>query len=96
MSREAGINEIASPSAIHRSICFAADAAPASSSPTIAAIAAAADRFARFAEPDPAKVIDAAKRAGVHEMILHLPQGYDTRLGVDGASLSGGQKARIR
>ena len=54
-----------------------------------------AENIARFAEPDPAKVIDAAKRAGVHEMILHLPQGYDTRLGVDGASLSGGQKQRV-
>jgi len=54
-----------------------------------------AENIARFAEPDSAKVIDAAKRAGVHEMILHLPQGYDTRLGVDGASLSGGQKQRV-
>ncbi len=54
-----------------------------------------AENIARFAEPDSMKVIDAAKRAGVHEMILHLPQGYDTRLGVDGASLSGGQKQRV-
>ena len=54
-----------------------------------------AENIARFAEPDSLKVIDAAKRAGVHEMILHLPQGYDTRLGVDGASLSGGQKQRV-
>lgn len=54
-----------------------------------------ADNIARFSQPEPVKVIDAAKRAGVHEMILHLPQGYDTRLGVDGASLSGGQKQRI-
>src|SRR5690554_2965983 len=54
-----------------------------------------AENIARFAEPDSALVIDAAKRAGVHDMILHLPQGYDTPLGVDGASLSGGQKQRI-
>ncbi len=54
-----------------------------------------AENIARFSEPDATKVTDAAKRAGVHEMILHLPQGYDTRLGVDGASLSGGQKQRV-
>lgn len=54
-----------------------------------------AENIARFSEPDAALVIDAAKRAGVHEMILHLPRGYDTPLGVDGASLSGGQKQRI-
>src|SRR5690606_17067035 len=54
-----------------------------------------AENIARFAEPDSAMVIDAAQRAGVHDMILRLPQGYDTRLGVDGASLSGGQKQRV-
>ena len=54
-----------------------------------------AENIARFAEPDSAMVIDAARRAGVHDMILRLPQGYDTRLGVDGASLSGGQKQRV-
>ena len=54
-----------------------------------------AENIARFSEPDSALVIEAAKRAGVHDMILRLPQGYDTRLGVDGASLSGGQKQRV-
>lgn len=54
-----------------------------------------AENIARFGEPDPAKVIQAAERAGVHEMVLRLPKGYDTRLGVDGASLSGGQKQRV-
>jgi ATP-binding cassette subfamily C exporter for protease/lipase len=53
------------------------------------------DNIARFGEVDPGKVIMAAKRAGVHEMILHFPQGYDTLLGDGGAGLSGGQKQRL-
>lgn len=54
-----------------------------------------ADNIARFGEVDSEKVIMAAKRAGVHEMILHLPKGYDTLLGDGGAGLSGGQKQRL-
>lgn len=54
-----------------------------------------AENIARFGEVDSNAVILAARQAGVHDMILHLPQGYDTRLGADGASLSGGQKQRI-
>ena len=54
-----------------------------------------AENIARFNEVDSEKVITAAKRAGVHDMILHFAQGYDSRLGEAGAGLSGGQKQRI-
>jgi ATP-binding cassette subfamily C exporter for protease/lipase len=53
------------------------------------------ENIARFGEVDAEKVVQAAKRAGVHELILHLPQGYDTALGDGGAGLSGGQKQRL-
>jgi ATP-binding cassette subfamily C exporter for protease/lipase len=54
-----------------------------------------AENIARFGEVDSEQVITAAKRAGVHEMILHFPRGYDTPLGEAGGGLSGGQKQRI-
>jgi ATP-binding cassette subfamily C exporter for protease/lipase len=53
------------------------------------------ENIARFGEVDADKVVQAAKRAGVHEMILQFPEGYDTKLGDGGAGLSGGQKQRI-
>jgi len=54
-----------------------------------------AENIARFGEVDPNKVIEAAQRAGIHDMILHFPQGYDTPMGVAGGLLSGGQRQRI-
>lgn len=54
------------------------------------------DNIARFASnPDPEAIIAAAKTAGVHDMIVRLPQGYETPLGSGGCNLSGGQRQRI-
>jgi PrtD family type I secretion system ABC transporter len=55
-----------------------------------------ASNIARFdREADPAAVLDAARAAGVHELILSLPNGYGTRIGEGGLALSGGQRQRI-
>ena len=52
--------------------------------------------IARLApDPSPDAVIAAARRAGAHEMILGLPDGYDTDIGPRGVQLSGGQLQRI-
>ena len=54
-----------------------------------------AENIARFGEVDSFKVVAAAKLAGVHELILQMPEGYETRVGDGGSGLSGGQKQRI-
>ena len=51
--------------------------------------------IARMQEVDADKVIAAAMSADLHQMILRLPQGYDTPIGEGGMALSGGQRQRI-
>jgi ATP-binding cassette, subfamily C, bacterial exporter for protease/lipase len=54
-----------------------------------------AENIARFEDDQEQLVIEAAKRTGIHEMVLHMARGYDTPMGEAGNTLSGGQKQRI-
>ena len=54
-----------------------------------------AENIARFGQLDSGQVIEAARCAGLHDMILRFPKGYDTPIGEAGALLSGGQRQRI-
>lgn len=54
-----------------------------------------AENIARFGVIDSGKVIAAARSAGLHEMILRFPKGYDTPMGEAGSLLSGGQRQRV-
>lgn len=54
-----------------------------------------AENIRRLGEDDPQGVVEAATKAGAHEMILSLPEGYDTMIGKRGVALSGGQSQRI-
>lgn len=54
-----------------------------------------ATNIARMGEPDSEAVVQAARMVGVHELVLKLPRGYDTEIGIGGQHLSGGQRQRI-
>jgi ATP-binding cassette subfamily C exporter for protease/lipase len=54
-----------------------------------------AQNIARFSDVDSSKVIEATQSAGLHDMILRFPMGYDTPIGEAGNLLSGGQRQRI-
>ena len=57
--------------------------------------ATVSENIARMGEVNDAAVIEAAQRAGAHDMILRLPHGYDTQIAEAGSILSGGQRQRI-
>lgn len=53
------------------------------------------ENIARMGTVEDEKVLAAAKLAGIHEMILTLPEGYETEIGAGGMGLSGGQRQRV-
>jgi len=54
-----------------------------------------AENICRYTTIDSPRIIDAAKKAGIHDLILRLPKGYETRIGQGGITISGGQRQRI-
>lgn len=54
-----------------------------------------AENICRFGELNSAAILEASKRADIHDMILQLPNGYDTPIGQVGRLLSGGQRQRL-
>ena len=57
--------------------------------------ATVAENIAKMDNPDPMKVLKAAKLADIHDLILQLPNGYDTHLSSVIGALSGGEKQRL-
>ncbi len=53
------------------------------------------ENIARFGNIDAEKVVEAAQAAGIHDMVLHLPEGYDSNIVGNGNSLSAGQRQRL-
>ena len=54
-----------------------------------------AENIARFGDVDMVQVEAAARLVGLHELILSMPQGYNSPIGRDGTMLSGGQRQRV-
>lgn len=55
-----------------------------------------AENIARLdGQADSARIVEAARKADAHDMIVRLPQGYDTRVSAAGGRLSGGQMQRV-
>jgi PrtD family type I secretion system ABC transporter len=55
-----------------------------------------AENIARFEQQAPSdKILEAARAAGVHDLVTHLPEGYETRIGEAGSALSAGQRQRV-